>query len=78
MQVITKAAKLHTVTISAEDLKVVAVNSAKKQAGVVDDASVLSSSVDGAPDGSLTVNLVEAVVDVSTSKFSAASGLGQA
>lgn len=78
MQVITKSAKLHTVTVSAEDLKVVAVNSAKKQAGVVDDATLLSSSVDVAADGSLTVNLVEAVVDVATSKFSAGSGLGQA
>ena len=53
--------KVHKGTLSADDLKVVALSYTKKLVGLTDDSTVESSEADVNTDGSITVTIVEAL-----------------
>ena len=60
----TVTTKVHTAVASSDDLKSVAISAVVRQLGLTDDA-VVSSSAKVDADGSITVEVVEAVADAS-------------
>ena len=61
MKIDTRLTKTHVATFAAEDITSVAVAAVKANLGITDDSSVVSAEGKVAADGTVTVEIVEAV-----------------